>query len=372
MHAPVRLQAPFKYHERLMPLKHLALTPEALMMVDAIARNGSFAGAARELGRVPSALTYSVRQLEEALDVLLFDRRSGQARLTAAGQELLTEGRRLLAEVSGVANRVRRVATGWETEMTIAIDGVLSFSTVHDLVKDFYEHRLPAGKEPAKARPGRATSSVRASPRASKSSSADSTPAPPPPTRLRLRTEVLAGTWEALVSGHADLAIGVGMNGINPPAGFEVQTLGTLPFVLTLSPHHPLARAKGPIGDDLLMQHRAVAVADSASRLSPITVNLLPGQDVLTVATNEDKRQALIRGLGCGFLPEPFVRRSVEQGLLVTRAVKRPAVSATLGYAWRAPSGGDPAALGLALRWWLEHLARPATREALLSRHEVT
>ena len=49
-------------------------------MMDVIARTGSFAAAARELGKVPSSLTYSVRQLEEALDVLLFDRRSRQAR----------------------------------------------------------------------------------------------------------------------------------------------------------------------------------------------------------------------------------------------------------------------------------------------------
>jgi molybdenum-dependent DNA-binding transcriptional regulator ModE len=68
------------------------LTPEALTMMVAIARNGSFAAAARQLGKVPSALTYSVRQLEDALDVLLFDRRSRQAKLTAAGQELLDEG----------------------------------------------------------------------------------------------------------------------------------------------------------------------------------------------------------------------------------------------------------------------------------------
>ena len=319
-----------------MPLKHLALTPEALMMVDAIARNGSFAGAARELGRVPSALTYSVRQLEEALDVLLFDRRSGQAKLTAAGQELVTEGRRLLAEVHGVANRVRRVATGWEAELTIAVDGVLSSCTVHDLIQDFYADR-PEG---------------------------------PPPTRLRLRTEVLAGTWEALLSGQADLAIGVNLSTTHAQAGYSVQDLGTLPFVLALAPSHPLALLHEAISDEQLMQHRAVAVADSASRLSPITVNLLPGQDVLTVATNEDKRQALIRGLGCGFLPEPFIRRSLEQGLLVTRDVRRPTVQATLGYAWRNPVNGDTATLGLALQWWLSKLSNSTTRQALLMRHD--
>src|ERR1700743_2568091 len=105
--------------------KRRVLTPEALAMMDTIARTGSFAAAAREMGKVPSALTYSVRQLEDALDVLLFDRRSRQARLTAAGQELLTEGRRLLASAEAVANRVKRVATGWETQLTIAVDGAL-------------------------------------------------------------------------------------------------------------------------------------------------------------------------------------------------------------------------------------------------------
>src|ERR1700751_926433 len=93
--------------------KRRALTPEALSMMDTIARTGSFAAAARELGRVPSALTYQVRQLEEALDAVLFDRGAGQARLTAAGEELLNEGRRLLAELDAVTNRVRRVASGW-------------------------------------------------------------------------------------------------------------------------------------------------------------------------------------------------------------------------------------------------------------------
>ena len=89
------------------------LTPDALAMLEAIEAAGSFAAAARALGVVPSALSYRVRQIEEALDVLLYDRSTRQARLTAAGAELLREGRRLLAEIDAVANRVKRVATGW-------------------------------------------------------------------------------------------------------------------------------------------------------------------------------------------------------------------------------------------------------------------
>src|SRR6478672_3502222 len=114
------------------------LTPEALTMMDAIARSGSFAAAARLLGKVPSALTYNVRQLEDALDVLLFDRSSRQATLTAAGSELLDEGRRLLEQMDAVASRVKRIATGWETQLGIAVDDVVSRSTLLDLCSDFY------------------------------------------------------------------------------------------------------------------------------------------------------------------------------------------------------------------------------------------
>ena len=51
----------------------------------------------------PSALTYRVRQIEDALDVLLFDRSARQAQPTEAGSELLREGARLLRDVEAVA-----------------------------------------------------------------------------------------------------------------------------------------------------------------------------------------------------------------------------------------------------------------------------
>src|SRR3569623_1505542 len=93
------------------------LTLESLRILDAIDRKGSFAAAALALDRVPSALTYTVRKLEEDLDVLLFDRRGHRAKLTPAGQELLSEGRNLLRAADELEQRVKRTATGWETEL---------------------------------------------------------------------------------------------------------------------------------------------------------------------------------------------------------------------------------------------------------------
>jgi DNA-binding transcriptional LysR family regulator len=347
------------------PQPRNVLTPEALTMMDAIARSGSFAAAARLLGKVPSALTYNVRQLEDALDVLLFDRRSRQATLTAAGRELLDEGRHLLEQMDAVASRVKRIATGWESQLGIAVDDVISRSTMLDLTSAFY-----------------AECAVQA--RAARSSAAASVPAPAsaapalslaasaPPTRLRLRTEVMTGTWEALATGKADLAIGVGL-GREVPSGVAIKELGTLPFCFAVAPHHPLASANEPLSDGEIVRHRAVAVADSARGLPPLTLNLLPGQDVLTVDDMLAKIDALTRGIGCGFVPLAMAREAIAAGRLVVKAVQRAQPTARIGYAWRLPVRREGASRkaepGLALRWWLERLEGVTTRQALLDRH---
>jgi DNA-binding transcriptional LysR family regulator len=304
-----------------------ALTPEALHMVSTIARTGSFAAAARELGKVPSALTYSVRQLEDALDVLLFDRRSRQAKPTAAGEELLREGELLMLQMDAVANRVRRVASGWEAELTVAVDKAIAPHAIFDLIDGFYALK--------------------------------------PPTRLRMRSEVMTGTWEALSSGQADLAIGVSADRTIGP-DLRVEPIGDITFIMAVAPHHPLAQADGPLCQTDIARHRIIAVADTARSLAPMTVGILPGQDVLTLPSMSAKLEAQLRGLGCGYLPEAMIRPYLESGQLLARTVEGPARTVRSHYAWR--QGQNPP--GMALTWWLHQLASATTRAALLDLHE--
>lgn len=328
-----------------------ALTPEALAMLDLIERTGSFAAAARELGRVPSALTYSVRQLEDALDVLLFDRSSRQAQFTQAGRELLNEGRRLLQEIDAVANRVRRVATGWETQLTITLESILAPAAIFDLVEAFYALRVQAAGEPPAARGDRGAPPGRAETQGA------------PPTRLRLRNEVMAGSWETLLTGQADLAIGLAGDPASS-AAVQCELLGELAFSFTVSPHHPLAGEAEPLTTASIVRHRVVAIADTAHTFEPATVGVLPGQDVLTVPSLAAKLAAQLRGLGCGWLPEPLVRRHAQAGRLVIKRVDPPRQPARLHYAWRTSAQN-----GLALQWWLGQLRSPTTRNALLEQH---
>jgi len=302
------------------------LTPDALAMLQSIASAGSFAAAARDLGLVPSALTYRVRQIEDALDVLLYDRSSRQARLTEAGAELLREAARLLADIDAVANRVKRVATGWEPQLTIAVDSIISKATVMELCESFF--------------------------------------ALSPPTRIKLRDETLSGTLEALTSGQADLALGATESSTN--AGIHSKPLGDVSFVYAVAPHHPLASAPEPLKDDLIRQHRAVAVADTITRGGGLTIGLLGGQDVFTVANMQAKLDAQLRGLGSGLVPEWMARAYIETGRLVVKQMDRPQRIIRVNYACRSLSQSDH---GRALNWWLAQLESPATRAALLERH---
>ncbi len=138
--------------------------------------------------------------------------------------------------------------------------------------------------------------------------------------------------------------------------------------MFAVAPHHPLAAQAEPLRDALLQNHRAVAVADSVQRGGGVTIGLLGGQDVFTVPSMAAKLDAQLRGLGCGFVPEPMARPFLETGRLVAKRVERPARVVRVGYAWRGASG---ASQGRALQWWLGQLESQATRSALLERHRV-
>ena len=308
------------------------ITTEALALIKSVATQGSMAAAAREHGLVPSAVTYRVRQIEDALDVLLFDRSSKQARITPAGKELLVEGERVLQELDAVARRVQRVATGWEPQLTIAVDSLISKRTMLELAEAFFQ----------------------CGPKNSA-----------PPTRLRIQGETLSGTWHALLDGEADLAIGGVIDGL-VQAGIQAKSMGEVPFVFAVAPHHPLAAAEEPLSDMAIQQHRIVAVADSTRRKDRVTVGILPGQDILTVSTMPDKLDAQIRGLGCGFVPECIAQPYISTGRLVVKTTERLLRTPKVNYAWHTPARGS---LGQALSWWLKQLSNATTRAALLNLH---
>ena len=291
------------------------LSLDALLVLDAVARRGSFAAAAEALHRVPSSVTYAIHKLEEGLGVTLFDRHGHRAQLTPAGEALLREGRDLLMLADSTVRNVQRIATGWEAEFRIAVGDLIPWARVLELCEAFQRTA--------------------------------------PETQLRLSTEVLGGTWDALVSGRADLVIGAPGEG-PPGGGYGLHPLGEVEFVFAIAPHHPLAEAPEPLTLDQIRRHRAVAAADSSRGLPPRTMGLLPGQRVLTVPDLQIKREAQKRGLGVGYLPRHLIAKDIAAGELIVKATEEGSSTRhMLYYAWRTRHQGK------ALDWFRERLCGP-------------
>lgn len=299
----------------------MRISLDALLVLDSISRNGSFAAAGEELHRVPSAITYTVQKLEQDLEVKLFDRSGHRAKLTAAGEALLREGRHLLRSANDLECLVKRVATGWETELRIALDDIIPTERLFPLLKEFY--REGSG------------------------------------TRIRLSAEVLGGCWDALLSGRADLVIAA--PGEAPPEGaLAVEPMGKFDFAFVVAPEHPLAQAPEPLSAQDIAQHRAIIAADTSRNLPPRTSGLLDGQDTLSVPSMRAKMAAHIAGLGVGYLPQLWAAPHIAAGRLVRKEVEGSKPLTSVYLAWH------PRQAGKALKWFLQRLREPRVQSYVL------
>jgi DNA-binding transcriptional LysR family regulator len=292
-------------------LNMLKISFEALEMLDAIDRLGSFARAANALGKVPSALTYSVRKLEDDLDTLIFDRRGYRATLTPAGKLLLEQGRLLLDRASQLQAEIAQTAKGWELELRIALDAILPWSWLQPHIDAYYREACPA--------------------------------------RLRITEETLVGAWDALTDDRATLVIGASGD-IPNSAQFSSQPLFDVQFTYCVSPKHALARAQEPIASADVSRFRAIAVADTSRSLPHRTTGVLSGQDRLIVPSMQAKIDAQVGGLGGGYLATWFAKPYLKSKQLIEKKVDAPKPRANLVLAWRSSSCGK------ALNWWRRRL----------------
>ncbi len=89
-----------------------------------------FGRAAARLGISQPALTQQLKRLERQLGVVLIERSARQFTLTAAGQALVTEGRRLVDHAAATVENVRRAARGERGRLRLALLASCSLGVV--------------------------------------------------------------------------------------------------------------------------------------------------------------------------------------------------------------------------------------------------
>lgn len=256
------------------------LTLDQLRTFDAVVRDGSFAAAARRLHRVPSAVSYTIRHLEDALGVALFDRSGHRVTPTAAAARLHEHARRVLDHTHQLHAVAHEVASGWEPGLRIVVDAALPRST------------WVAGLAAL------ATDGV--------------------PTAVRLYEETQEGVVDRFLNDEGDIMAVLAEDG--RVADHPWGPLAALEMVLVAAATHPLAGASALERSDL-DAHVSLVTMDSARRYADTPRDAyLDTQRRLYVGSFDLKRALLLAATGFGWMPAHLVADDLAAGTLALLA----------------------------------------------------
>ena len=242
-----------------------------LAVVDA----GSFTGAARQLGRATSVISYAIGNLEAQLGVSLFDRdTTRKPQLTEAGRMVLAEARSVANGVNGLRAKVKGLLQGLEPEVHLALDVMLPAARTVDALKAFREAF--------------------------------------PTVTLRLYVEALGGVTQMVLDRRATL----GVSGpLEPIDGIEKRGIGSVALRPVAAPGHPLALA-GVNAPGAGRDHVQLVLTDRSALTQGQEFSVL-GNRSWRLADLGSKHMLLREGIGWGYMPMPMVREDLESGRLV-------------------------------------------------------
>lgn len=248
---------------------------DGLEALEAIADHGSFAAAASSLHKAQSAVSYAVQRLEEALGVQVFDRSGHRARFTAAGVALLDEARQVLSRTRRLQALAGQFRSGAEPRLLVVVDGVLPMEPIMAALAALDAEGVP--------------------------------------TRVQITTEFLRGVQRRFERIGADLMI---VKDYDPDPRLEARPLPDEALVLVAAPGHPV-HAAGPHDSATLQPFLEISVHDSADETQGLDTNTVGGGRAFYVSDFHTKRDAILRGLGYGWLPVRRVSDDLAAGLLV-------------------------------------------------------
>ncbi len=253
-----------------MQLNHL----EALA---AVADCGSFAKAAKTLNKVRSAVSYDIKCLEDDLGVKLLDRSGYRAQLTDAGHIVLREGRALLSQARALEHVASLYSEGFEPLIRMVVEGAVPMPPVMQAIKALNEREIP--------------------------------------TLVELQTEFLGGVPERFEREEADLMLVKDFDASRE--SYAVTALPEVDCVLVASVEHPLIQKRQSVVDasDLRAHLELnIQVVDGGS--ASMSDRRLGGARVLNLSGFYTKKEALLLGLGYGWMPRSLIESELAEGRL--------------------------------------------------------
>jgi len=285
---------------------------DLLIIIDAIDEQGSFAAAAKALHRVPSAISYAVKRLEDELGFAIFERKERRVFLTEAGRYLLDEGRKILSQLNELKTSTQRIQAGYEKSLRVTVNHCTNhFSYLNTFIKAFRKAN--------------------------------------PHTELDITSEVYYGTWDAIFHNRTDLVIGA-PEGMPVGSDLKCRFMGKLEWVFAISPQLEIAKKETALTNDELRKYPSLCIHDTARIFTPRFTWRLDHQNVIYVPNFYHVVDALVAGIGITYIPHFLATPYVERGELVIKKLKHPKPQSMHYLAW------NPSVSGNALCWCLDFL----------------
>jgi len=249
---------------------------DQLIALDAIVSTGTFRGAAERLNKSQSAISHTIRQLEEELELELFSREAYRPSLTPAGKIFYREASRVLRQMQGLRTTASRLRAREEPELTLAVSATMDLPPL-----------LPALAETGRRHPA---------------------------THLRLRMEMMGGPIARLMEGKADIAL-ASLDGV-PLDEVEAEPIAEVTIRPVASPDLGLPAEIRALSASEMQTHVQVVAAGTGGVTHDQSRDLLPGGLKWTVSDLAAKKQVILAGLGWGGLPDHMTEEERRSGAL--------------------------------------------------------
>lgn len=249
------------------------ITLDQLRMFATVVDTGSFSAAARKVGRVQSAVSTAMTNLETQLGVPLWDRTSRKPGLTEQGKAVLGVATRVLGEVDALKRVAAGLVRGIEATVSLCVDAVFPLAALVDVCTGFAKE-FPA-------------------------------------VELRVDVQAMSAVVERVRDGSATLGVAL----TNLVEGLESRALAPIKMVPVVAAKHPLASKKGRVPHGELAEHVQIVLSERSDKPSPDRAVL--STHTWRVLDMSTKHALLLAGLGWGNLPMHLARADLDRKRLV-------------------------------------------------------
>lgn len=244
------------------------INQEQLLMFQTVIETGSFSAAARKLGKVPSAVSMSIANLEIDLNLNLFDRIGREPTPTAEAIVLYEKTQQLLIEMNQWKQHAYALSTGLESTLNIVVVSELLHTNWTDYIT-LLEQQFPS-------------------------------------LAINIVSAPQEDALQMLLDQSAQLALMFEREHLDSREQFvELKREALVPVI---AENHPLAQLE-KVSFEQMVQTRQIVVASRDKNIKP---ELLFSKDYWRTDNHHSACMMIVRNLGWGVLPLEMFNENPE------------------------------------------------------------